>query len=217
MFTPSKKIDSPQHSPHKGLVDIVDKHNTTVFLKPISAYTQSAFERAYEYWIKSGRPNVILDSACGTGESSRYFSEICPDYLVIGVDQSLARLQNSANGDLAENCLLLRCDCTDFWRLSRQSQWFFKKHVLLYPNPWPKGKHLQRRWHGHPAFPDLVAVSESIELRSNWKMYALEFANALRQLGRDSVCQAFAAEHPITAFERKYKRSGHELWQVRAG
>lgn len=47
------------------------------------------------------------------------------------------------------NLYLCRADLTDFWMLAyRESDWIIDSHYLLYPNPYPKPKHLQLRWHG---------------------------------------------------------------------
>ena len=53
-----------------------------------------------------------------------------------------------------KNCLLLRANMIDFWLLvAHQSDWHITAHYILYPNPFPKSKHLRRRWHGHPVYP----------------------------------------------------------------
>lgn len=215
-FTPAKKIVSPQDGLHKNLVAIVSKHQRHTFQRPIASHTQKAFEQARAYWQALGCPPLIFDSACGTAESSRYLAQQYPRHLVIGIDQSQARLSHSENNILPENCLLLRADCTDFWRLAGKHQWYCEKHYLLYPNPYPKPAQFQRRWHGHPAFPDLLAVSPVIELRTNWSIYAEEFYMGARQYERQVLLEEYSLGEAaaITAFERKYNASGHELWRV---
>ena len=175
-----------------------------------------AFEQAQQYWRDLGQPPLIFDSACGTAESTHYLAQHYPQYLVIGLDQSQKRLSKSHNNALPANALLLRCDCTDFWRLAHQQQWHCAKHYLLYPNPYPKSQHLQRRWHGHPALPSLLAISPQIELRTNWQIYAEEFAQALNMAHYSASLSAYETEQPITAFERKYRQSQHRLWRVSA-
>ena len=152
-FTPAKQINAKQQLYHR-LRHVIEKHQQTL-CKPIATHNQYQYAIARQYWEQQGRPCVLLDSACGTAQSSRYLAMRYPKYLVIGLDQSLDRLSHSANAHPPKNCLLLRCDCTDFWRLAAQDQWQFEKHYLLYPNPWPKPNHFKRRWHGHPAFPNL--------------------------------------------------------------
>jgi tRNA (guanine-N7-)-methyltransferase len=220
-FTPANPVTSPQTSIHINLEKTVTKHFASTSQKPIAEHNQEAFSVAHERWQQMGQPAAILDSACGTGESSRYLATTHPNHFIIGIDQSIKRLDNSNNQQLPENCLLLRSECTDFWRLAEQAQWHFAKHTLLYPNPYPKPKHLQRRWHGDAAWPSLLAISDEIELRTNWKIYAEEFHQALLQSEQlrprfSSIhLNQYIAENPITAFERKYLMSQHPLWQVK--
>lgn len=213
-FTPAKIIDSPQSGLHERLDDVVSRHLKSEFRKPVADYSQQAFEKAYDQWCSQGRPELVLDSACGTAESSRFLAAKYDNSLVIGLDQSAKRLGNSQNRTLPENCLLLGCECTDFWRLAEKTEWHFQKHYLLYPNPWSKPQHLQRRWHGHLAFLSLLAISPRMELRTNWQIYAEEFHQSLVIAGRESVLSPYATERPMTAFERKYLLSEHPLWQV---
>ena len=214
VFTPAKPIASSQNGPHKNLEKTVCKHLETQYQKPIPDHTKNAFDQAHHHWQKLGQPEVILDSACGTAESSRHFEKTNPDKLIIGLDQSDVRLSNSENKDLSDNLILLRCDCTDFWRLAEQANWLFDQHYLLYPNPYPKMEHLKRRWHGHPALPSLLAISKKIELRTNWKIYAEEFHIACMLGKAQSEFIEYRPENYITAFERKYSLSSHHLWQV---
>ena len=63
----------------------------------------------------------------------------------------------------------------------------------------------------------MIKLGEQIELRTNWEIYAREFAEAARVLKETMVgisCEAFMAEQPITAFERKYKEARQQLWRV---
>lgn len=219
-FTPARPVTSPQSGVHDNLEKVVLKHFASQSLKPIAEHNLIAFEQAYQWWQDKGEPKVMLDSACGTGESSRYLATHYPNHLVIGLDQSVKRLNNSQNQDLPENCLLLHCECTDFWRLAHKRQWQFEKHTLFYPNPYPKTRHLQRRWHGDAAFSSLLAISKQIELRSNWKIYVEEFCQALHiaQAHQPSLnnihMQQYYPDTTMTAFERKYLLSEHALWQV---
>jgi tRNA G46 methylase TrmB len=219
-FTAAKPVTSKQKGVHDRLERIVRNHLHSVYQKPIAPHNQSAFDLLYHQWQENGSPKLILDSGCGTGESSRYLAEAYPQHLVIGIDQSIKRLQNSKNISLAQNCLLIHTECSDFWRLAKLARWHFDKHYLLYPNPYPKTKHIQRRWHGHPVFGDLLAISQKMTLRTNWKIYAQEFQYGVRLAKSEgvaieqSILQSISPQKSITAFERKYLLSGHTLWQV---
>ena len=102
-----------------------------------------------------------------------------------------------------------------FWRLALQANWRLERHYLLYPNPWPKPGHLQRRWHAHPVFSDMLGLGGRLEMRCNWSVYAEEFAFSVNRLTGLAVRPlAVAAGDPLSPFERKYRRSGHALYSV---
>jgi hypothetical protein len=63
----------------------------------------------------------------------------------------------------------------------------------------------------------MLALSGAIELRTNWCVYAEEFALALDIAGVANTCEVFMADEPLTPFERKYQASGHTLWRCRSG
>ena len=75
--------------------------------------------------------------------------------------------------------MLLRADCEDIWQQLALDGVQLARHYLLYPNPWPKAKHLQRRVHGQAVLPALLQLGGVITLRSNWQLYVEEFGLAL--------------------------------------
>jgi tRNA (guanine-N7-)-methyltransferase len=122
----------------------------------------------------------------------------------------------SESGFRPANAVLLHCELVDFWQLAAAAGLRCERQFLLYPNPWPKAEHLMRRWHAHPVFPAILALGGAIELRTNWNVYAEEFAAALRLAGIDPQVELFKPPSPLTPFERKYLLSGHSLWRCRA-
>lgn len=174
---------------------------------------------------------VILDSGCGTGESTIHIARRFPGIPVIGIDKSCARLNKAGNPsqtageDVPANAFWIRAELLDFWRLAldyaKAGKWTIPYHAVYYPNPWPKQSEATRRFHMHPIFPTLLALGETIELRTNWEIYAREFAEAARIVyderavaGMTIKCESFDPEKPETAFERKYKEARQELWRV---
>ena len=217
----SRSITNAQSGLHENLVSVVKKHLLTHYQKPISAHTQEAFDSVksqVDDSIKAEMP-LILDSCCGTAMSTRIIAQNNPDALVIGIDRSASRLGKEYNNDLPANALLVQAECADFWLLAKEAGWKLHSHSILYPNPYPKTKHLKRRWHGHPAFPILLSLGGKLELRTNWKVYAEEFCEAVRIAKADKQgCQGvecIQAEVPLTLFEKKYQKSGQELYRVK--
>jgi len=160
----------------------------------------------------------VLDSGCGNGESTRKLAGLHPDALVIGVDKSAVRLSRSGASRFPhreENAIWLRGELTTFWRLALQAGWCLQRHYLLYPNPWPKSGQLQRRWHAHPVFGDLLGLGGRLEMRCNWSVYAREFAFSVHRLAGVAVQPVIvSARDPLSPFERKYRDSGHALYSV---
>ena len=211
----SPKIESSQLAPHKNLAKLVARHNEHDYRNTIPQYAYEAFMQLGQTVQADGRP-IILDSGCGVGESSWQLSLQYPDHLVIAVDKSAQRLEKAKSHPITAGAVIfLRADLIHFWQLLEQSHWPIAKHYLLYPNPWPKPRHLQRRWHGHPIFPCLLKTSREFILRTNWQIYAQEFALAVDYLKSERfVVQALQTTKPITPFERKYQASGHELYEL---
>ena len=177
---------------------------------------------------------VILDSGCGTGESTIHIARRFPNIPVIGIDKSFARLNKAGNPvqtageDVPRNAFWIRAELLDFWRLAldrvKAGEWVIPYHAIYYPNPWPKQSEATRRFHMHPIFPTLLALGGVTELRTNWEIYAREFAEAAKivlsecaeaeMTNKQITCESFEPSAPETAFERKYKDAGQKLWRV---
>lgn len=216
----SRTITTSQQQVHERLAEVVNKHITCAYQKPIQPHNIKAFNVLIAAIDQGGYSQLILDSCCGTGFSTVTLAKTNPKALVVGVDQSEKRLMKEADylQQLPTNCLLLRANCEDFWRLCIQHNIVFEKHFILYPNPYPKTAHLSRRWHGHPSFPCLKLLSRSIELRTNWKIYAEEFSIAWSLLtGGRLQLQLLEVKQSITLFEKKYAESGQQLWAIASG
>lgn len=214
MHANSRRISSRQDAPHPRLCEIVLRHFETAWRRQPSAAGCAAFDAVLPQ-IAVGR--WVLDAGCGTGASTFELARFEPGMRVIGVDKSAARLalgQRALDERTAPaNAVLVRCDLVDFWQLAARSGLRAQRQWLLYPNPWPKPEHLRRRWHAHPVLPSMLALGGAIELRTNWRVYAEEFAATLALCGRAVVLEEFMAVNPLTPFERKYAASGHSLWR----
>jgi tRNA (guanine-N7-)-methyltransferase len=216
MLNPSREVQSAQIGIHPRLLETLQRHLRSAWQQPIHTPTLQAFERLRALGLDQSQA-ILLDSGCGTGESTLQLAAQYPAHCVIGIDQSAARLARLAPIGIARhgNAILMRAELSSFWRLFVAAGWQADRHYLLYPNPWPKAAHLGRRWHGHPVFPTLLRSARSFELRTNWCVYAEEFAFALDYAGcSGATAEAFVCDEAMTPFERKYRDSGHELRRV---
>lgn len=207
---------SAQQRLHDGLAVRLERHLREPFRKPYAPWNREAFERSLDGW--GGRAPLILDAGCGVGHSTIELARRYPDHYVIGVDQSadrLARRKPYPQALWPDNLCFVRADLVDYWRLCLEAGLRLAQHHVLYPNPWPKIGHLGRRWHAHPVFPWLLALGGQLECRSNWSVYAEEFAFAAGwALGRQVIVEPWVADSPLTPFERKYRDSGQPLYRV---
>lgn len=202
---------SSQSAVHTQLRRVVERHLASPWRQPIRAHTHRVFERMEQ--AIPANASLILDSGCGTGHSTRLLALAHPEDFVIGIDKSEDRLTRAP--EMPANALVVRAELADFWRLARGAGWRPVRHYLFYPNPWPKPGQLQRRWHGHPVFPELLALGGQLELRTNFELYAREFARALEIAGIENAeVVSFHAQEPVSPFERKYADSGHELYKL---
>ena len=230
---PVHAVTSNQDDIYKNLEAVVRKYAATTFLRPVADHTREAFEQACEFVGEAGE--LVLDSGCGTGESTIHLARRFPNVPVIGVDKSAVRLSKAGNErqleasaggscDVPANAFWVRAELLDFWRLALEKvnagEWKILHHALYYPNPWPKESEATRRFHLHPIFPTLLRLSPVTELRTNWEIYAREFKEAARiagdclSLNLDVDFAAFSPENPETAFERKYQAAGQPLYRV---
>ena len=229
MHSTSREPSSNQRHLHPKLARTVQRHLKAQSLKPVAPHNVAAFNTLLAELATRPRP-LILDSFCGTGHSTATLARHYPGHLVVGIDKSRHRLGRHPHNQSA-NSLLLQAECEDFWRLLVAAGMGVEQHYLLYPNPWPKAKHLQRRIHGGAGFAWLVQLaagnpagsklphspgSVRIELRSNWQTYVEEFGVAMHLAGYPGIVARVSPESAISLFERKYRDSGHNLWAFTA-
>ena len=216
----SRRVNSNQSGLHPNLERVVTRHLLSSYQRRASSETL-AIAADVRQRLESYPGGLVLDSGCGVGESTYRLAVLYSNCLVIGVDKSSVRLAKFSSLNCVrsaqDNIQLINSDAVDLWLALKQYGIRVARHYLLYPNPWPKKKHLMRRWHAHAIFPTLIALGGELTLRTNWKTYADEFACSLAIAGMCSsgVCK-LTPSNQISPFERKYHASQHELFELRA-
>ena len=212
----SRSISSNQVGIHPNLHKVVSRQLASATQKPLSAHTQQAFQQTSS-WLGDWQGELILDSCCGVGESTVNIARTHPHARVIGVDKSALRTdKHRAYASHSQNYLVIRADLHDFLRLLVLNDKKLTKHYLLYPNPYPKAAHLQRRWYATSALKDILKLGGTLEVRSNWQLYIQEFSATLTMANITNQTSIFENDHAITPFERKYWQSGQCSWQLLA-
>ena len=90
---------------------------------------------------------------------------------------------------------------------------------LLYPNPYPKTRHRNQRWHAMPFAAKLVETLKpggELRLATNEQFYANEAERdwQLQGLVLDSRKEIGSDEAPRTHFERKYIERGETCFDL---
>ena len=202
----------------------VAQHATYLNKRPIAKHTAAAFQTASEFARSRAAP-LIIDAGCGTGRSTLKLAERHPDHTIIGVDRSEARLSRS--NEVPANALLLRAELGDFWRLLNESDLTVEETYLLYPNPYPKAKHLRQRFQGHASLPSLLhACGRRLTIRASWRTYLEEFHLAASKAGELGIRPDLVSKgpyelptdlilnDPLTLFERKYANAGVPVYEL---
>jgi tRNA G46 methylase TrmB len=211
----SPEIVSSQTGPHARLPDVVRRHRDHAWRAPLHAATALQFAR----WqgVDDAAMPLVVDLGCGHGDSTLALAQRHAGARLLGVDQSAHRLARLAPTGFAihDRASLMRAEAATVLRLLAAAGRRIEVLYLLYPNPWPKPEHLLRRWHGHPVFPCLLANARRIVVRTNWRIYAEEFALAAALLGRVGTVATLPQDaESLTPFERKYRSSGHARFEV---
>lgn len=210
----SRPVVSNQPGLHPRLGEVVEKHLKTTHQSPLQRHNVEAYQRLLAAVSDNAKP-LILDSFCGTGHSTAALATANPQHFVIGIDQSASRLKRHPPTQ-SGNYQLIQANCEAVWAQMAQDKLRVAAHYLLYPNPWPKAAHLQRRIHGHPGFKDLLALGGNIELRSNWQLYVEEFGIAMALANASGYVSLLSREGAgMTLFEQKYHNSGQAIWVYR--
>ena len=128
----ARSVTSNQIDIYKNLEAVVRKYAATTFLRPVADHTREAFERACDFvrgFNAADCAELVLDSGCGTGESTIHLARKFPNVPVIGVDKSAERLTKAGNDhqlkqavagsqELPPNVFWVRAELLDFWRLA---------------------------------------------------------------------------------------------------
>lgn len=211
-----------QTHPHPDLLSITAKHSLHHYRRPIQPQTEALFHQLLPQ-LQSN--TVILDSGCGTGLSTTYLAKQFPEALIVGVDKSPHRLRKhpifrqqalSKNWIQQDNLVLLEADIVAIWQLMARHQLRLCAHYLFYPNPWPKAKHLKRRFYAHPIFPEMMQLSQKLICRSNWLLYLQEWQIVLEQyyLMETRLQPILYTADGITRFEQKYVATGCPIFEL---
>ncbi len=168
---------------------------------------------------------VTLEIGFGNGESLVALAAMHPDRNFIGIEVHRPGIGHLMLRAEEANLRNLRVICRDAVEVLQHCipDGSLDEVLLYFPDPWPKKRHHKRRI-VQPAFVELVAdklrPGGVFRLATDWGNYAehmLEVVGAsprLRNLSPDEAYAVRPESRPLTRFELRGQRLGHEVWDL---
>lgn len=183
----------------------------TWMLEPPDAASPEALSRAF-----SRTAPRLLDIGAGNGEAARAWAEANPDHDVVAVDlhrPGLARLVRDLEERGPANVRAVEADALALLVAAPPAT--FTVIRVLFPDPWPKRRHVGRRL-VDPTFVRLAAdhlpAGGTLHLATDWDDYAQQMRSCLATDAR-LVPEASTdrPERPVTAYERRGLDAGRSI------
>jgi tRNA (guanine-N7-)-methyltransferase len=168
---------------------------------------------------------VTLEIGFGNGESLVALAASHPERDFLGLEVHPPGVGHALLSCEAARLRNVRVLCQDAVEvLQRRLADASLDEVLLYfPDPWPKKRHHKRRI-VQPAFVELVAQrlrpGGVLRMATDWQPYAehmLATVGACPRLRNESPSGDYVerpASRPVTRFERRGQRLGHDVWDL---
>ena len=163
--------------------------------------------------------DIDLEIGSGTGDFAISYSESNPSRFLIAVERTSNKFHTFQNKQQPSNLLCLHADARSVvvHCIPEKS---LKRIFLLYPNPYPKKKQANQRWHNMPFFEFLITRLQKngeLTFATNIEDYYLDFVESIKQKRNLKLIETrlISAESiPRTAFEKKYLLRGEKCWNV---
>jgi len=169
---------------------------------------------------------VDLEIGCGVGLHAITYCQKYPKRNVIAVDRSRLRIHKMKKtiesiGGLPN--LVVVCEDADKFVVHEIKEQSIENLFLLYPNPYPKEKQANKRWHQMPLMScllDKLVKGGTVHLVTNMEFYAAEAKKYFMEVWKLQVEHEKIFQHqlpfaPRTHFEKKYLERGDMLFDMR--
>ncbi len=170
---------------------------------------------------------VDLEIGCGAGLHPIQYALANPERRIVAIEHTHTRFGLFAgrlkHHPQATNLVAIHDDAIA-WVTHRVPEGSLSRVFLLYPNPYPKPKHLNKRWYAMPFMGELLASlmpGGTLTLATNEGFYAEEARQWMTgewgtALVEDRVLRVPAGEKTggRTHFERKYLARGEACYDL---
>lgn len=163
------------------------------------------------------RPNLDLEIGAGQGLHAIQYCSAHPDRTLIAIERThtrFAQLVRRLNAHpTLTNLVPIQADAVSLVTHYLRDE-SLGRIYLLYPNPYPKAKQANLRWHNRPFMSELIrklAPNGKLILATNIPSYADQARETLVDTWRLTLAEdrpIGAGEPPRTHFEKKYLARG---------
>jgi tRNA G46 methylase TrmB len=165
-----------------------------------------------------------VEIGCGNGEHALTYARRHPERTVVAIEKTRARFAQFERQLRYEgvplNLIPLHTNAV-WWITHRLGVSSVDRYFLLFPNPHPKPRQQNRRWHAMPFMARLIETLKpegTITLATNLSAYAREARQFFEGIW-GLVCVHAETRDPATAtprssFERKYLARGNYTFEL---
>lgn len=165
----------------------------------------------------------IVEIGFGMGETTAAIARENPDKDYLGIEvhsPGVGSLLNRIEAFGLTNVRIVQHDAVDVMEFMLEPESLDGIHVF-FPDPWPKKRHHKRRLI-QPPFAALMAERLKpggyLHIATDWQDYAEHILAVLSAQPRlANTADGFAARppsRPLTKFEQRGRRLGHEVWDM---
>lgn len=171
--------------------------------------------------LDTSRP-IVLEIGIGAGMHAMEWATAHPLKTLVGIERTtkcLGLLARQAVGPAIPNLYALRADAVN-WVTHNVPENSLEQIFILYPNPYPKSKQGNLRWHNMPFMGFLktrLKPDGVLTLATNKKDYCDEAAKVMPsswQMPLQEIRVLDSTFPPRTHFEKKYLERGETCWNL---
>ncbi|MCU1357940.1 MAG: tRNA ((7)-)-methyltransferase [Acidimicrobiales bacterium] len=158
----------------------------------------------------------LLDVGCGDGRATTAWAAEHPDWDVVGVDlhrPGLARLVGQLGRSGPPNVRVAEADVTELVAQHLEPGSVDAVRIL-FPDPWPKRRHLERRLVDRAfvaRLADLLPAGGGLHIATDWDDYASQAKAALDAEPRFGPWSSVRPDRPETTYERRGRAAGRPI------
>jgi len=165
--------------------------------------------------------HLSLEIGAGQGLHAIRYCSLNPNHHLIAVERTHERFAKMAQRH-SRHAQLKNLMCVHADAVSVVTHWLWEHSLdqifLLYPNPYPKAKQTNQRWHNAPFMSCLrsrLKPGGRIVLSTNVASYAHEASQKMQEVwGFQLLVFEPFINSPRTHFEKKYLERGETCWTL---